>query len=99
MVKNGGSVLDAYGIVNVISPAGLPMRGIVGIWPDPIMFVAVRCQDVQKSRVFYEQLGFVEQVRKFIKHFLFNFFTLSLLFSNPSLLCISKILHSALSLR
>lgn len=61
MVKNGGSVLDAYGIVNVISPAGLPMRGIVGIWPDPIMFVAVRCQDVQKSRVFYEQLGFVEQ--------------------------------------
>ena len=62
MVKNGGNVLDAYGLVNVISPCGLPMRSIVGISPDPIMFVALNCQDVQASKIFYNQLGFVEQV-------------------------------------
>lgn len=61
MVKNGAAVLDAYGIVNVISPAGLPMRGIVGIAPDPIMFVAINCADVAKSQAFYQQLGFVQQ--------------------------------------
>lgn len=61
MVKNGGNVLDAYGYVNVVSPCGLPMRGIVGISPDPIMFVAINCANVEKSRAFYEQLGFVEQ--------------------------------------
>jgi hypothetical protein len=61
MVKNGGNILDAYGIVNVVSPAGLPIRGIVGIAPDPIMFVAINCVDVKKSQKFYEQLGFTEQ--------------------------------------
>jgi hypothetical protein len=61
MVKNGGNILDAYGYVNVISPAGLPIRGIVGIWPDPIMFVSINCVDVEQSKAFYEQLGFVEQ--------------------------------------
>ncbi len=60
MVKNGGNIIDAYGVVNVISPSGLPMRGIVGISPDPIMFIAVNCQNVKQSREFYEQLGFVE---------------------------------------
>jgi len=61
MIKQGGSVLDAYGFVNVISPSGLPMRGIVGIWPDPLMFCAINCVDVEKSKTFYKQLGFVEQ--------------------------------------
>lgn len=61
MVKAGGTVLDAYGYVNVISPCGLPIRGIVGVVPDPIMFVAIRCANVEESRAFYEQLGFVEQ--------------------------------------
>mmetsp|Transcript_14520 Transcript_14520/g.17514 ORF Transcript_14520/g.17514 Transcript_14520/m.17514 type:complete len:255 (+) Transcript_14520:1-765(+) len=61
MVKNGGNVLDAYGYVNVVSPCGFPMRSIVGISPDPIMMVAINCQDVQRSRAFYEKLGFVEQ--------------------------------------
>jgi hypothetical protein len=61
MVKNGGNVLDAYGYVNVVSPCGLPMRGIVGICPDPIMFAALNCASVEASRAFYEQLGFVEQ--------------------------------------
>lgn len=61
MVSNGGNVIDAYGIVNVVSPCGLPMRGIVGIWPDPMMFVAINCKDVAESRRFYEQLGFFEQ--------------------------------------
>ncbi|KAG7374776.1 hypothetical protein IV203_013871 [Nitzschia inconspicua] len=60
MVANGGKILDAYGLVNVVSPAGLPIRGIVGISPDPIMFVAVNCKDIKASRAFYEQLGFVE---------------------------------------
>ncbi len=63
MVKNYGNILDAYGWVNVISPAGLPIRAIVGIRPDPIMFLAVNCVDVKKSEEFYyEQLGFVRQV-------------------------------------
>jgi hypothetical protein len=62
MVKNGGDVLDAYGFVNVIAPCGIPMRGIVGIHPDPIMLVAFNCENVQKSKEFYQQLGFVEQV-------------------------------------
>jgi catechol 2,3-dioxygenase-like lactoylglutathione lyase family enzyme len=61
MVKNGGNILDAYGFVNVVSPSGLPIRGIVGISPDPIMFVAINCADVKKSKAFYEQLGFAEQ--------------------------------------
>lgn len=63
MVKNGGDVLDAYGFVNVIAPCGIPMRGIVGIHPDPIMLVAINCENVQRSKEFYQQLGFVEQVR------------------------------------
>ena len=61
MVKAGGAILDAYGYVNVISPSGLPIRGIVGLVPDPIMFVAIRCANVEESRAFYQQLGFVEQ--------------------------------------
>ena len=65
MVAAGGKILDAYGLVNVVSPSGLPMRGIVGISPDPIMFVAINSADVQKSREFYEKLGLVEQVSLF----------------------------------
>jgi len=61
MVENAGNILDAYGLVNVVSPSGLPIRGIVGISPDPIMFVAVNCKNVQESKEFYENLGFVEQ--------------------------------------
>jgi catechol 2,3-dioxygenase-like lactoylglutathione lyase family enzyme len=61
MTKNNANIIDAYGLVNVISPSGLPIRGIVGIAPDPIMFVAINCVDVKESKSFYEQLGFVEQ--------------------------------------
>lgn len=61
MTKNGGNILDAYGYVNVVSPSGLPIRSIVGIVPDPIMFVAVNCVNVEESRAFYQKLGFVEQ--------------------------------------
>lgn len=61
MVASNAYIQDAYGFVNVISPSGLPVRGIVGIWPDPMMLVAIRCVDVSTSRRFYEQLGFVEQ--------------------------------------
>ena len=63
MTQNGGNIIDAFGFVNVISPSGLPMRGIVGISPDPIMFVAINCIDMKQSKAFYQQLGFVEQVR------------------------------------
>ena len=62
MVASGGKIIDAYGLVNVVSPSGLPFRGIVGITPDPLMLVAVNCKDVKESKAFYEQLGFVEQV-------------------------------------
>ena len=61
MVKNGGNVFNGYGIVEVVSPSGLPMRGVVGISPDPMMFVALNCQNVKESKAFYEQLGFVQQ--------------------------------------
>jgi hypothetical protein len=61
MVKNGGNVFNGYGIVEVISPSGLPIRGVVGISPDPMMFVALNCQNVKESKAFYEQLGFVQQ--------------------------------------
>lgn len=61
MVSNGGNILDAYGLVNVVSPAGLPIRGVVGIAPDPMMYVAINCQDVKASKEFYEKLGFSEQ--------------------------------------
>jgi hypothetical protein len=63
MAEAGGKIIDAYGLVNVVSPSGLPLRGIVGISPDPIMMIAINCKDVKDSRAFYEQLGFVEQVR------------------------------------
>ena len=66
MMRTGGNIIDAYGIVNVISPSGFPMRGIVGINPDPIMFIALNCKNVQETREFYEQLGFIEQVSKYI---------------------------------
>jgi len=62
MVKNGGNVLDAFGIVNVVSPVGLPMRGIVGISPDPMMFIAINTSDMQGSQNFYETLGLTKQV-------------------------------------
>ena len=59
MVKYGGNVVDAYGYVNVISPAGVPVRAIVGIKSiDPIMFIAINCNNVTKSTEFYTQLGF-----------------------------------------
>ncbi len=63
MTQSGGNIIDAFGYVNVVSPSGLPMRGIVGISPDPIMFVAINCIDIKQSKAFYQQLGFVEQVR------------------------------------
>jgi len=59
--ENNGNILDAFGHVNVISPVGLPVRAIVGIWPDPMMFIAINCIDVKESKSFYEQLGFTEQ--------------------------------------
>ena len=62
MVAAGGNILDAYGLVNVVSPCGLPIRGIVGISPDPIMFVALNCESVKESVAFYERLGFAEKV-------------------------------------
>jgi hypothetical protein len=61
MVQYGGNILDAYGFVNVVSPSGLPIRAIVGVSPDPMMFLAIYCVDVKKSKTYYEQLGFVEQ--------------------------------------
>jgi hypothetical protein len=67
MAKNGGNIIDAYGIVNVVSPSGLPMRGIVGIAPDPIMMVAINCVDVKQSQAFYEQLGLVPQEYPFCR--------------------------------
>jgi len=67
MTKNGANVLDAYGYINVVSPSGLPVRGIVGIRPDPIMFVAINCGNVEESRVFYQKLGFVQQEYPFAR--------------------------------
>jgi hypothetical protein len=62
MVRYGGNVIDAYGYVNVICPAGVPIRAIVGIKSiDPIMFIAINCVNVTKSTEFYtsnKQLGF-----------------------------------------
>lgn len=54
-------MIDAYGWVNVVSPSGLPVRSIVGIRPDPIMFLAINCADVKQSEEFYNKLGFVRQ--------------------------------------
>lgn len=68
MVEAGGKIIDAYGLVNVVSPSGLPLRGIVGISPDPIMLIAINCKDLKESRAFYEQLGFVDQVRSWTAH-------------------------------
>jgi hypothetical protein len=67
MVANGGTILDAYGIVDVVSPVGLPIRGIVGIVPDPIMFIAINCIDVKKSQQYYEQIGFTKQEYPFAR--------------------------------
>lgn len=61
MVQNGGNVIDAYGWVNAVSPCGLPIRAIVGIRPDPIMFLALNCVNVEESAAFYNKLGFVPQ--------------------------------------
>ena len=62
MVRYGGNVIDAYGYVNVICPAGVPIRAIVGIKSiDPIMLVAINCVNITQSTEFYtsnKQLGF-----------------------------------------
>lgn len=60
MTTAGGNIIDAYGHVDVVSPSGVPMRGVVGSVPDPIMLVAVNCVDVAASKLFYERLGFVQ---------------------------------------
>ena len=40
-------------------PAGLPIRAVVGVRsPDPMMLVALRCDDVKASAEFYASLGF-----------------------------------------
>ncbi len=45
MVKHSGSILNAHGWVNVVSPAELPIRGVVGArLPDWMMFVALYCK-------------------------------------------------------
>lgn len=67
MTKNGANILDAYGYINVVSPSGLPVRGIVGLRPDPIMFLAINCANVEESRAFYQKLGFVEQEYPFAR--------------------------------
>jgi hypothetical protein len=67
MVKDGGNVYNGYGMVEVVSPSGLPIRGIVGISPDPMMFVALNCQKVKETKKFYEQLGFTEQEYPFCR--------------------------------
>ena len=67
MVQSGANIIDAYGIVNVVSPSGLPLRGIVGFTPDPMMFVAINCVNIEASKAFYKQLGFVEQEYPFAR--------------------------------
>jgi hypothetical protein len=57
---SGGVIKDAYGLVNAVSPSGLPVRGVVGLWPDPLMLVAINCANVADSARFYRQLGFQE---------------------------------------
>lgn len=93
MISTNANILDAYGLVNVISPSGLPIRGIVGISPDPIMLLAINCENVKESKTFYEKLGFVEQVRFLFfpfycrHHFPFGrFFLLFFLFLNSHFL-------------
>ena len=54
------TVLSAIQSTNV--SLSLVVRGIVGIRPDPMMFVAINCENVKASKEFYEKLGFVEQV-------------------------------------
>jgi len=61
MQANGGNILDAFAWVDVVSPAGLPIRAIVGVSADPMMFVALNCNDVRKSEEFYAKLGFSRQ--------------------------------------
>lgn len=61
MMKYGGNVKDAFGLVNVISPAGIPFRSIVGISPDPIMFIAIYTSNIAESCAFYESLGITKQ--------------------------------------
>ena len=59
--NNDETTIKKTGLVNVLSPSGIPFRGVVGISPDPMMFVAINCQNVKESKDFYEKLGFAEQ--------------------------------------
>jgi len=61
MVLEGANIIDAYGYLNCVSPSGLPIRGIIGINPDPIMFLAIQSINLSQSVEFYNQLGFVQQ--------------------------------------
>ena len=59
LFRYGGNVTDAYGVVNVIAPGGLPLRLLVGDEiTDRCMYVALRAKDVYASAQFLEkQLG------------------------------------------
>jgi hypothetical protein len=58
----GGNVLDAYGWVNVICPAGLPSHAVVGVRsPDTLMFVALYCNNVESSANFYANPRFIKR--------------------------------------
>lgn len=59
LLANGGTITDAYGIVDVISPSGIPFRGIMGSVPDPMMFVAIYCTNLPQSQAFYQSIGFM----------------------------------------
>lgn len=59
IINNGGIIVDAYGVINVLAPGGLPFRLLVGDEVrDRLMYVALRCRDVKASARYYtDKLG------------------------------------------
>ncbi|KAJ8600491.1 hypothetical protein CTAYLR_010037 [Chrysophaeum taylorii] len=60
LIGYGGTIVEAYGNVNVIAPGGIPVRLLVGDEVrDRSMYVALRVQDVARAEQFYTAtLGF-----------------------------------------
>lgn len=54
LMAYGGQIVEAYGVVNVVAPGGLPLRLLVGDEvKDRIQYVALRVQSVKETQSFY----------------------------------------------
>ena len=53
---NGGQITYSYGNLEVIAPGGFLVKVYVAEGRDPFELVALRCDDVEATATYYEQV-------------------------------------------